>query len=70
MERNGTGCDGMEWNGMEWTGTTGEQALFLWIVRAINKSLGKGEESMPFIGVLDIFGGCGCGVLYCGVVWW
>eukprot|EP00752_Nemacystus_decipiens_P009298 g8309.t1 len=32
------------------------EALFLWIVRAINKSLGKGEESLPFIGVLDIFG--------------
>lgn len=34
-----------------------EQALFLWIVRVINTSLGKGEESLPFIGVLDIFGG-------------
>lgn len=36
----------------------GEQALFLWIVSAINTSLGKGDESLPFIGVLDIFGGC------------
>ena len=43
---------------MEW-GAIGEQAMFLSIVRAINKSLGKGEESLPFIGVLDIFGGCG-----------
>ena len=32
------------------------QALFLWIVRLINTSLGKGEETLPFIGVLDIFG--------------
>lgn len=32
------------------------QALFLWIVRVINISLGKGEENLPFIGVLDIFG--------------
>ncbi|CAM9971674.1 unnamed protein product [Pylaiella littoralis] len=32
------------------------EALFLWIVRVINKSLGKGNESLPFIGVLDIFG--------------
>lgn len=32
------------------------QALFLWLVRVINASLGKGEESLPFIGVLDIFG--------------
>ncbi|CAN0482291.1 unnamed protein product, partial [Scytosiphon promiscuus] len=32
------------------------QALFLWIVRVINTSLGKGAESLPFIGVLDIFG--------------
>ncbi|CAM9285240.1 unnamed protein product, partial [Hapterophycus canaliculatus] len=32
------------------------EALFLWIVRLINTSLGKGEESLPFIGVLDIFG--------------
>ncbi len=32
------------------------QALFLWVVRVINTSLGKGEESLPFIGVLDIFG--------------
>lgn len=32
------------------------QALFLWIVRLINTSLGKGDESLPFIGVLDIFG--------------
>ncbi|CAM9603433.1 unnamed protein product, partial [Sphacelaria rigidula] len=32
------------------------EALFLWIVRLINASLGKGEESLPFIGVLDIFG--------------
>ena len=26
------------------------------MVRVINKSLGKGEDSLPFIGVLDIFG--------------
>ncbi|CAM9208802.1 unnamed protein product [Ascophyllum nodosum] len=32
------------------------EALFLWMVRVINKSLGKGEDSLPFIGVLDIFG--------------
>lgn len=32
------------------------QALFLWIVSVINTSLGKGEDSLPFIGVLDIFG--------------
>lgn len=32
------------------------QSLFLWIVKVINASLGKGEESLPFIGVLDIFG--------------
>eukprot|EP00904_Undaria_pinnatifida_P007253 jgi/Undpi1/3658/HiC_scaffold_16.g07028.m1 len=32
------------------------EALFLWIVRVINESLGKGAESLPFIGVLDIFG--------------
>lgn len=30
--------------------------MFLWVVRVINTSLGKGEESLPFIGVLDIFG--------------
>lgn len=30
--------------------------MFIWIVGAINKSLGKGENSLPFIGVLDIFG--------------
>lgn len=30
--------------------------MFLWIVAVINTSLGKGEESLPFIGVLDIFG--------------
>lgn len=32
------------------------QALFLWTVQLINTSLGKGEESLPFVGVLDIFG--------------
>lgn len=32
------------------------QSLFLWIVAVINTSLGKGEDSLPFIGVLDIFG--------------
>eukprot|EP00752_Nemacystus_decipiens_P009414 g8417.t1 len=32
------------------------EALFLWIVSVINTSLGKGEDSLPFIGVLDIFG--------------
>ena len=32
------------------------QALFLWVVSVINTSLGKGEDSLPFIGVLDIFG--------------
>lgn len=36
------------------------QALFLWIVRLINTSLGKGEETLPFIGVLDIFGESCC----------
>ena len=30
--------------------------MFLWIVSVINTSLGKGEDSLPFIGVLDIFG--------------
>eukprot|EP00903_Cladosiphon_okamuranus_P006316 g6191.t2 len=32
------------------------EALFQWIVCVINTSLGKGEDSLPFIGVLDIFG--------------
>eukprot|EP00752_Nemacystus_decipiens_P008749 g7810.t1 len=32
------------------------EALFQWIVSVINTSLGKGEDSLPFIGVLDIFG--------------
>jgi len=32
------------------------QAMFLWIVSVINTSLGKGADSLPFIGVLDIFG--------------
>eukprot|EP00752_Nemacystus_decipiens_P009380 g8383.t1 len=32
------------------------EALFLWIVKLINTSLGKGEDDLPFIGVLDIFG--------------
>ncbi|CAM9488990.1 unnamed protein product, partial [Ectocarpus sp. 13 AM-2016] len=32
------------------------EALFLWIVSVINNSLGKGDDSLPFIGVLDIFG--------------
>lgn len=32
------------------------QAMFLWIVSVINISLGKGADSLPFIGVLDIFG--------------
>ena len=59
--RMACGGDGMTWNGPGWNGMPGEQALFLWIVQAINKSLGKGEESLPFIGVLDIFGGCGVG---------
>ncbi|CAM9264982.1 unnamed protein product, partial [Sphacelaria rigidula] len=31
------------------------EAMFLWIVKVINTSLGKGEDSLPFIGVLDIF---------------
>lgn len=30
--------------------------LFKWIVDKINKSLGHGDSSLPFIGVLDIFG--------------
>ncbi|CAM9653889.1 unnamed protein product, partial [Chrysoparadoxa australica] len=30
--------------------------LFNWVVAAINNSLGKGADSLPFIGVLDIFG--------------
>ncbi|CAM9101018.1 unnamed protein product, partial [Hapterophycus canaliculatus] len=32
------------------------EALFLWIVSVVNTSLGKGADSLPFIGVLDIFG--------------
>ncbi|CAN0557832.1 unnamed protein product, partial [Ectocarpus sp. 12 AP-2014] len=32
------------------------EALFLWIVSVINNSLGKGDDRLPFIGVLDIFG--------------
>eukprot|EP00903_Cladosiphon_okamuranus_P011132 g10508.t1 len=32
------------------------EALFLWVVGVINTSLGKGPDSLPFIGVLDIFG--------------
>ncbi|CAN0525567.1 unnamed protein product, partial [Scytosiphon promiscuus] len=32
------------------------QSLFLWIVAVINSSLGRDEDSLPFIGVLDIFG--------------
>ncbi|CAM9932796.1 unnamed protein product [Scytosiphon promiscuus] len=32
------------------------EALFLWVVAVINTSLGKGADSLPFIGVLDIFG--------------
>ncbi|CAM9355556.1 unnamed protein product [Discosporangium mesarthrocarpum] len=32
------------------------QAMFLWVVQVINISLGKGADSLPFIGVLDIFG--------------
>ncbi|CAM9750268.1 unnamed protein product, partial [Ectocarpus sp. 8 AP-2014] len=32
------------------------EALFLWVVAVINTSLGKGPDSLPFIGVLDIFG--------------
>ncbi|CAM9708868.1 unnamed protein product, partial [Choristocarpus tenellus] len=32
------------------------QAMFRWVVMVINVSLGKGPESLPFIGVLDIFG--------------
>jgi myosin heavy subunit len=30
--------------------------LFKWILYKINKSLGHGDSSLPFIGVLDIFG--------------
>ena len=30
--------------------------LFLWIVDRINKALGHGPSTLPFIGVLDIFG--------------
>lgn len=33
-----------------------DQALFLWIVSVINNSLEKGDDGLPFIGVLDIFG--------------
>ncbi|CAN0342915.1 unnamed protein product, partial [Ectocarpus sp. 12 AP-2014] len=32
------------------------EALFLWVVAVINTSLGKGPDSLPYIGVLDIFG--------------
>ncbi|CAM9385107.1 unnamed protein product [Phaeothamnion confervicola] len=32
------------------------EALFLWVVRAINVALGQTAGSPPFIGVLDIFG--------------
>ncbi|CAN0009897.1 unnamed protein product, partial [Phaeothamnion confervicola] len=32
------------------------EALFLWVVRAINVSLGHGPDTLPYIGVLDIFG--------------
>lgn len=39
------------------------KAVFLWIVKVINRSLGKGEDSLPFIGVLDIFGEHICGVV-------
>eukprot|EP00936_MAST-01D_sp_MAST-1D-sp1_P000908 g908.t1 len=30
--------------------------MFLWIISAINTSLGEGAADLPFIGVLDIFG--------------
>lgn len=37
------------------------EAIFLWVVKAINLSLAGanvvGEEKLPFIGLLDIFGG-------------
>lgn len=36
------------------------EAMFLWVVRAINLSLGgakvAGDDKLPFIGLLDIFG--------------
>lgn len=32
------------------------ECLFLWVVQMVNTSLGKGADSLPFIGVLDIFG--------------
>lgn len=36
------------------------EAIFLWVVKAINVSLGglkvKGDDKLPFIGLLDIFG--------------
>ncbi|CAM9169756.1 unnamed protein product [Laminaria digitata] len=32
------------------------ESLFQWIVAVINSSLGRDEDSLPFIGVLDIFG--------------
>lgn len=39
------------------------EAIFLWVVRAINLSLGgakvAGDDKMPFIGLLDIFGTSG-----------
>ncbi|CAN0192099.1 unnamed protein product, partial [Hapterophycus canaliculatus] len=36
------------------------EAVFLWVVKAINLSLGgtkvRGDDKLPFIGLLDIFG--------------
>ena len=32
------------------------KALFEWVLRTVNKSLGCGTQNLPFIGVLDIFG--------------
>lgn len=38
------------------------EAIFMWVVKAINLSLGgtkvKGDDKLPFIGLLDIFGTC------------
>jgi myosin heavy subunit len=32
------------------------ECVFLWVVRTVSDSLGRGADALPFIGVLDIFG--------------
>jgi myosin heavy subunit len=32
------------------------ESVFLWVVRTVSDSLGRGADTLPFIGVLDIFG--------------